>query len=113
MNLGFQAVVFHQGAGDSNPFIASFVHGANLDLGICSNLLGNVLGLAGLNVQLAFEDFCGTERTNLGLITIDGCQEIGTSILKKLYYFFHFRLQARATRLEVIVNFDYTNIYIL
>lgn len=89
VNLGFQAVVFHQSAGDSNPFITSLVHGANLDPGISSYLLGNVLGLASLNVQLAFEDFCGAEGTNLGLITIDGCQEIGATFLEKLYYFFH------------------------
>lgn len=89
VNLGFQAIIFHQGAAETEPLVAGLVHGANLDLGVGGNLLGNVLGLSSLDVQFAFEDFSGTEGTNLGLISVYGCQEIGATFLEKLYYFFH------------------------
>lgn len=90
VHLGFTTVIANECSGNTKPLIASLVHGANFDLAVFLDLLGAVLGLAGLNVELALENVGGSERTNARLITVNRCQKICTAFLEKLYDFFHF-----------------------
>ena len=96
VDLGFTAIIADQLAGETDPACAGLVHGADFHLAVGLDLLGHILGLASLNVKLAFEDFDGTEGTDLGLVTIYSCQKIGATVLDEFLDFFHIRLQIRA-----------------
>ena len=85
--LSFKPVIFHKFTGQADPLSA--MESTDLRLGICQKLMRGGLDLAGLNVQLAFENMCGAKGTDTGLITFDGGQIIYTSIFQKFTYLFH------------------------
>ncbi len=89
LDLGFATVIADQLAGNADPLAGCSIKGTELHLGVCLDLLGNVLGLAGLNAQLAVDDFDGAEGADLGSVTIYCCQEIGAALFDEFFYFFH------------------------
>ena len=89
VDLRFAAVVADECSGDADPFVTGLVHGTDFDLAILLDLLGAVLGLAGLDVELAFENVGGAEGAHTRLVTIYGRQKVGAAILEKFFDFFH------------------------
>lgn len=89
VDLRFAAVVADECSGDADPFVTGLVHGTDFDLAVLLDLLGAVLGLAGLDVELALENVGGTERADTRLVAVDRRQEIRTAIFEKFYDFFH------------------------
>lgn len=87
--LGFTAIIADERSRKAEPLAAGLVHGAKLYLAVCQDLFRDILGLAGLNVELAFENVDGPERTYFRLVTINCCKEISTSFLDKFFNFFH------------------------
>ena len=92
MDLGFTAVIADERSAQTEPLIAGLVHGTKLDLAIFLDLLRDILGLAGLDVELAFENFNGPERAYFRFVAIDRCEEIGAAFLDKVFDFFHYIL---------------------
>jgi len=89
VDLRFAAVVADECSGDADPFVTGLVHGTDFDLAVLLDLLGAVLGLAGLDVELALENVGGTERADARLVAVGRREEIRTTCLEKFYDFFH------------------------
>ena len=89
VDLRFAAVVADECSGDADPLVTGGIHRADFDLAVLLDLLGAVLGLAGLDIELALENVGGTERANTRLVTVYRCQKVGATFLEKFYDFFH------------------------
>lgn len=70
----FHMVILYQFASNANPFTT--LECTQFCFRVCMELLGNILLLAGLNVQLAVKNMCCTKGTHSRLITFDRCQVI-------------------------------------
>ena len=92
MNLRFTTVIADERSAQTEPLIAGLVHGTKLDLAIFLDLRRDILGLAGLDVELAFENFNGPEGAHLRFVSINRCEEIGAAFLDKVFDFFHYIL---------------------
>ena len=79
VDLGFTAVIADERSRKAEPLGAGFVHGAKLDFAVFLDLLRDVLGLACLDVKLAFENFDGTERADFRFVAVNCRQEIGAA----------------------------------
>jgi len=91
VDLRFAAVVANKRAGDANPGIARRGGRADFDIAVLLDLLGDVLGLACLDVELAFENLNGAEWAHAGLVAIHGRQVIDAALLDEFLYFFHLK----------------------
>ena len=92
MDLGFTAVIADECSAQTEPLIAGLVHSAKLDLAVFLDLLRDIFGLAGLDVELALENFDGPERAYFRFVAINRCEEIGAAFLDKVFDFFHYTL---------------------
>lgn len=92
MDLGFATVIADKCTGNAKPLVSLGVHGTNLDLAVFLNLLGAVLRLAGLNVELALENFDGTEGAYTRLVAVNCRQKVGATFLDEVLDFFHIDL---------------------
>ena len=101
MDLGFTAVIADECSAQTEPLIAGLVHSAKLDLAIFLDLLRNILGLAGLDVELAFENFNGPEGAYFRFVAINRCEEIGAAFLDKVFDFFHYILLNEITLINI------------
>ena len=89
MDLGFTTVIADERSAQTEPLIAGLVHSAKLDLAVFLDLLRDILGLAGLDVELAFENFDGAKRTYFRVVAVNCCEEIGPAFLDEILDFFH------------------------
>ena len=92
VDLRFTTVIADKRSTQTQPLVASLVHGTKLDLAIFLDLLRDILGLAGLDVELALENFDGPERAYFRFVAINRCEEIGAAFLDKVFDFFHYIL---------------------
>lgn len=71
------------------PDPSSIGHTADFDMRIGLHLPGYILALPGLDVQLAFKEVNGSERTHPRLLSIHCCEVIRTACLQKFIHFIH------------------------
>ena len=114
MLLSFYPLIEYGFSADADPLAA--VEGADLKLGICRQLLGDILYKAGLEIEFAFEHVYGTERSYPRLIAVSSRKVVGVCRFKKIIYSLHvcssFRLSHRADALSKIAH-DRRHVYIL
>ena len=101
MDLRFTTVIADERSAQTQPLIAGLVHGTKLDLAIFLDLLRNILGLAGLDVELAFENFDCPEGAYFRFVAIDRREEIGAAFLDKVFDFFHYILLNEITLINI------------
>lgn len=76
------AVILDQFASNANPLAA--LESAKLGFRVGVQLLGNILLLAGLDVQLALKNVRRTKGANSRLVAFHGCQIVGLGFFQEL-----------------------------
>jgi hypothetical protein len=84
--LGLAPVVIYELSAYPEPLLA--VERADLGLRIRRELLGNVLYLAGLDLELTLEEHRGAERAHSRLVAVHRREVVGTDLLQKLINLF-------------------------
>ena len=87
--LHFHTQVLDKGGLDAQPLPSLGVVGADGDLRVRGDLLGDVLHVAGLDIELALDDLGGPERTDLRLVAVCGGKEIDASLVQEISYLLH------------------------